>query len=198
VSLKGRLRGLDARVHWLETNGDFLRLQKKVKLLRWAQIFADRVATDPAWAEKTKKEMPAFFAIMWQLSAGVRKAAAPPPPPPSPRPAVVPERPPPSEPTPEPAPAVLPILRDAAVPAPQDESRAGPEANPQPALPPPEERRVAAVRKPPVAPPAPDMEIRPVRWRPRGEPDDYEERPGTNGRCITEYDPLRGEYDDDE
>jgi len=45
------------------------------------------------------------------------------------------------------------------------------------------------------------MEIRPTRWRPRGGRDDdrdEEERPGTNGRCITEYDPLRDDNDDDE
>ncbi len=58
------------------------------------------------------------------------------------------------------------------------------------------------VSVPPPAPPPPpdvDREVRPVHWRQRGAPDDDEEdAPGTNGRCITEYDPLRGEYDDDD
>ena len=37
----------------------------------------------------------------------------------------------------------------------------------------------------------------PVQWRIRG-PDDYDwEEPGTNGRCLTEYDPLASEDDDD-
>ena len=42
------------------------------------------------------------------------------------------------------------------------------------------------------------MEIRPVYWRKRGEPDDDEEdEPGTNGRCIVDYDPFSDEDDDD-
>jgi hypothetical protein len=68
---------------------------------------------------------------------------------------------------------------------------------------------------PPTAPPSPpapmpgqptslpsaDSEIRPVTWRPRTAQDYAEDdRPGTNGRCITEYDVLRDygdDYDDD-
>jgi len=49
----------------------------------------------------------------------------------------------------------------------------------------------------PVSLPSPDMEIRPVRWRAReARDDDEEDRPGTNGKCITEYDPLADEDDD--
>ena len=95
-----------------------------------------------------------------------------------------------------------PILRDAAVPAtPQDEAvRVQPKPHP-------EECRAAAPLEgcepalpgQPVAPPSPDMEIRPTRWRARTAQDyDEEERPGTNGRCLTEYDVLRDEDDDDE
>lgn len=49
----------------------------------------------------------------------------------------------------------------------------------------------------PVSPPSPDMEIRPVQWRQRGPQDYYEEEDDSYGRCITEYDVLRDEYDDD-
>ena len=192
MSLKGQLRGLDAGVHWLETEGRFHRVRNAIKVEEMARKFADHVAADPAHAAKVKKDDPFFFAYMSRLSAGLR-----PPAPPSPPPA-----------EPEAAPPVRPILRDAAVPAaPQDE------VSPEPAPPHPEERRVAArlegcdsappparriMPGQPVAPPPPDMQIRPVQWRPREAQDYYEEEdvPGTNGHCITEYDPLRDEYDD--
>jgi hypothetical protein len=200
VSLKGRLRGLDAGVRWLETEGSFRRIRNMVRIQEMAQKFADRVAADPAHAAKVKKEDPFFFAYMSWLSAGLRPPAPPPPP------------------EPEAAPPVLPILRDAAEPAaPQDEA-VQVQTKPHP-----EERCVAArqgafersrskhpegcepARSPPdpmpgqpVAPPSPAMQIRPVQWRPREAQDYYEEEdvPGTNGHCITEYDPLRDEYDD--
>ena len=181
MSQKGRLRRIDAGLDWLETEGRYRRIRNMIKVQEMTQKFADRVAADPAYVAKVKKDMPIFFAYMSRLSAGLR---------------------PPGPPEPEPAPLVLPILRDAAVPAaPQNE------VLPEPALPHPEERRVAArlegcdpaLPGQPVAPPPPDMEIRPTRWRPREEQDyDEEERPGTNGRCITEYDPLRDEDDDDD
>jgi len=192
VSQKGRLRRIDAGLDWLETEGRYRRIRNMIKVQEMAQKFADRVAADPAYVAKVKKDLPIFFAYMSRLSAGLR---------------------PPGPPEPEPAPPVLPILRDAAVPAaPQDEESAdrststdltlrserserleGSEPAPPPAAPPAIEQR--------PQPPPPDMEIRPVRWRPRGERDydyDEEERPGTNGRCITEYDPLREEDDDDD
>ena len=50
----------------------------------------------------------------------------------------------------------------------------------------------------PVAPRPAHLEIRPVHWRPRGPQDYDEERPGTNGRCIVNYDPFRDEDDDDD
>ncbi len=41
------------------------------------------------------------------------------------------------------------------------------------------------------------LQIRPVHWRQRGPQDyDYEEKPGTNGRCIVDYDPLEDDDDD--
>jgi hypothetical protein len=194
VSLKGRVRGLDAGVHWLETEGKFRRIRNMVKLQEMAQKFADRVAAAPAHAAKVKKDAPIFFAYMSRLSAGL-SPPAPPPPAES-----------------DAAPPVRPILRDAAVPAaPQDE------VSPEPAPPHPEERRAAARLEgcdpapppaptrapPPIMPgqpaerPPPDMQIRPVHWRPREAQDYYEEDvPGTNGHCITEYDPLRDEYDE--
>ncbi len=68
--------------------------------------------------------------------------------------------------------------------------------------PPPVVAEEAPPESPPVveARPPPDMEIRPVHWRPRGARDYYDEDepPGTNGRCVTEYDPLRDEYDDED
>ena len=185
MSQKGRLRRLERGVEWLETEGRFRRIENMIKLLEMKQEIADRIAADPAARVRWNEHL-AWFPL------------------PKPRVAVREEV----------APRVKPILRDAAVPAaPQDED------SPEPAPPHPEERRIAArlegleaalppaptpAPRPvmpgqPVTPPQPDMEIRPTRWRPRGEQDyDEEERPGTNGRCITEYDPLRDEDDDDD
>ncbi len=44
-----------------------------------------------------------------------------------------------------------------------------------------------------------DSEILPVTWRPRTARDDAEDidAPGTNRRCLTEYDVL-GDYGDDD
>jgi hypothetical protein len=190
--LKGRLRGLDAGVRWLETEGRYRRIVNMMKILEMAQKFADRVAADPVHAAKVKKDAPIFFAYMSRVSAGLRPPAPPSPPP-----------------EPEAAPPVRPILRDAAVPAaPQDEESTDRSANTdltlegsEPAPPPPPTPAPRPVMPgQPVAPPPPDMQIRPVQWRPREAQDYYEEEdvPGTNGHCITEYDPLRDEDDDDE
>ncbi|MEI6200946.1 MAG: hypothetical protein WCP68_03250 [Enhydrobacter sp.] len=192
MSLKGRLRPLARRVEWLETEGRFRRIALMIKILEMKQEIADRLATDPAAAAQWKKDYPN---VPCEL------------PPPSPHLR-------PRAPEPEAAPRVVPIGRDAAVPAaPQDEESAdrstntgltlrserleGPEPAPPPA-PTPAPRPVMPGQ--PVAPPPPDMEIRPVHWRPRGARDYYDEDepPGTNGRCITEYDPLRDEYDDED
>ena len=174
MSLKSRLRRLDAGVRWLETEGVLIRWQLMMKLVKITQEIADHTAGDPGYAERWNRKIPAL---------------------PLPPPRVKPP------PKPEAAPPVRPILRDAAVPAaPQDEVLVT-------ARPHPEERRAAArlegsepapLPGQPVAPPSPDMEIRPVRWGPRRAQDyDEEERPGTNGRCLTEYDVLRDAYDDD-
>jgi hypothetical protein len=85
----------------------------------------------------------------------------------------------------EPAPSFEPTLRD----APLQGAPQGEDVRPPPAPPLPE----------PFVPNVPEhMLVRPVQWRIRG-PDDYDwEEPGTNGRCLTEYDPLAGEYDDED
>ena len=161
MSLKGRLRRLDAGVRWLETEGVFIRWQLRMKLAQMTQAIADHRA---------------------------RVKALPP------------------------APRAAPILRDAPLRgAPQDEVvrvQAKPLPEERPARPRPGAFERLRSKRPeecepalpgqPVAPPPPDMEIRPVRWGPRTAQDyDEEERPGTNGRCITEYDTLRDEEDDD-
>ena len=95
-----------------------------------------------------------------------------------------------SAPTPPPPPDPKPVV------APQPPPLKVVEARPPPKPPP---RPPEHLPGQPVSPPPPDMEIRPTRWRARGAQDyDGEERPGTNGRCITDYDPLRDEDDDDD
>ena len=173
MSLKSRLRRLDAGVRWLETEGVFVRAQLATKLHGMLQDMSDHAAAHPEVAAQWKN---------------IRHLLPPP---------RVKERA-----LAKAAPLVVPILRDAAVPAaPQDE--VGRESAPHP-----EERRVAArpEGKPARPPPDPlpgqpasfppaDMQIRPVHWRQRGAQDYYDEDdpPGTNGRCITEYDPLADE-----
>jgi hypothetical protein len=145
VSLKSRLRRLDAGVHWLETKG----VARRKWLATIRRHFADRRTDDRGTV------------------AGRKNKSVPPS---APKPIVASGTPPP---------------KVVALPPPQ--------------APPVIEARPQAMPGQPVALPSPDMEIRPTRWRPRGAQDyDEEERPGTNGRCITEYDPLRDEDDDDE
>ena len=135
MSLKSRLRRLDADVHWLETKG-VARRKYRMKLARMRREFAGH-------------------RMGGGMMAGRKKSVPPSPP----NPVVANEARPPPRP-PEPAPQTMPGQ--------------------------------------PVALPSPDMEIRPTRWRARTAQDyDEEERPGTNGRCLTEYDPLRDEDDDD-
>ncbi len=73
------------------------------------------------------------------------------------------------------------------------------EPAPLPVLPPPRESPPVPPGAPVVQPfdpqaptgdPPEHMQIRPVSWRPRWQPDLDDERPGTNGRCIIDYDPL--------
>ncbi len=95
MSVKSRLRRLDAGVRWLETEGVFVRAQLVRKLVGILQDMSDHAAAHPDVAAKWKK---------------IRHLLPPPRVKPSPAPAQ------------RPAPSVLPILRDAAVPAaPQDE-----------------------------------------------------------------------------
>jgi len=110
VSLKSRLRRLDAGVRWLETEGVLLRVQYMTRLVEIAQGIADHTAGDPGFAKRWNKRVPSL-------------------PLPPPRVKVRPK-----------ALRVVPILRDAAVPAaPQDEGVrvAAPPSQPPPRPPPP-------------------------------------------------------------
>ena len=146
MSVKSRLRRLDAGVRWLETEGVFIRWELRMKLAQMTKAIDDHRARVKALPPRVR----------------------------------------------------APILRHAPLGgAPQDEAvrvQANPPPVERPAPRPPE-----SLPGEPVAPPSPDMEIRPTRWRPHGARDyDEEERPGTNGRCITDYDPLRDEDDEDD
>ena len=152
MSLKSRLRRLDAGVHWLETKG----VARRKWLATIRRAFARRGADDRGMAAGRKKSVPSS-APNPIVAAGTLppKVVALPPPR---TPPVIEARPPPRP----------------------------PDAVPQ------------TIPGQPVARPPPDMEIRPTRWRARTAQDyDEEERQGTNGRCITEYDVLRDEDDDD-
>jgi hypothetical protein len=178
VSLKGRLRRLDAGVRWLETEGRYRRIETMMKVVDMLQKIADRSAADPAFAARWKKDFPNF---PYKL---------PPP--------AAPVQPRDSEPV-EAAPRVGVILREAPLQGTlQDEAvRMVAEPSPQPAPPHPEERVARLEPGQPTSPRSPDMEIRPVQWRARGAQDDDADDGETYGRCLTEYDPLRDEYDDD-
>jgi hypothetical protein len=199
VSQKGRLRRLDAGVRWLETEGTYLRITGLVKSLEMLRDIADRADVDPAFAAEWKEIFPSIV-----LPPPRRKAAAPrpkpePAPAPEPAPSVASQTPPPevepprSQPSPpaiEPRPApVVPVKDVPVMVAPVMEK--APPRPPDPPDPP------APMPGMPVSPPSPDMEIRPVQWRQRGPQDYYEEEDDSYGRCITEYDVLRDEYDDD-
>ena len=144
MSLKSRLRRLDAGVRWLETEG----VARRKWLARIRQAFARRGTGDRGMVAGRKKSVPSSAPkpIVASGTSPPKVVALPPP-------------------------RTPPVI----------------EAAPQ------------AMPGQPVAPQSPDMEIRPTRWRPRTAQDyEEEERPGTNGRCITEYDPLRDEDEDED
>jgi hypothetical protein len=60
VSLKSRLRRLDAGVRWLETEGVFLRLKHMTRLVEIAQDIADHTANDPGFAKRWNKRVPSL------------------------------------------------------------------------------------------------------------------------------------------
>lgn len=207
MSLASRLRRLEARVHWLETEGMLRHITAMMKTLERMQEISDRLHADPALAARWKRDFPGFpcrlpppSALASRVESTLRDAAVPA----APQGEVVGAAPPQPEaeahPHPEErreavrlegcerasadveTPPVEPTLRDAASPA---------------AL----QGEVVPVDPPEPRPP-PDMQIRPVFWRPRGEyregDDEDDITSGTLGRCLTEYDPLAGEDDDDE
>jgi len=199
VSQKGRLRRLDAGVRWLETEGLYRRLKNMIKMLEMLQQLADRMAIDPAFAAKWTKDYPSFPWVLPPPSAHLR----PRPPDPVVASPPIPVSSPPL-PLPESEAPLVPEERPASVPPrpPREPEPAAPKpVEPPPVEPPPVEPRpvepqpVEVMPGQPVSPPSPDMEIRPVRWRAREARDD-DDRPGTNGKCITEYDPLADEDDD--
>lgn len=177
MSQKGRLRRLDAGVRWLETEGTYIRIESLVKSLEMLLDIADRADADPAFAARWKETFPSVVL-------------------PPPRRTAAPSRPrPESAPPPERAPERAPVIGPKAPQSPKVESPPPViEARPPPLPPPPPPEPMPGQ---PTSPPSPDMEIRPVRWRERGPQDYYEEEGDTYGRCITEYDVLRDEYDDD-
>ncbi len=198
MSQKGRLRRLERGVEWLETEGRFRRIELMFKILDMKQEIADRLAVDPAAAAQWKKDYPDFPCELPPPGPHLRPRAPEPdvrPPPPK-------VEPPPPVPSPVSPPVPSPEIAAQPLPVIVAETPPPPPASVDvfPSVPSPE----IAPWPPPVAPPhpppsSPDLEYRPVHWRKRGEwDDDEEDRPGTNGRCITEYDPLRHEYDDDD
>jgi hypothetical protein len=60
VSLKSRLRRLDAGVRWLETEGVLIRWQLMMKLVQRVQDIADHMAGDPEFAAQWKKNVPSL------------------------------------------------------------------------------------------------------------------------------------------
>ena len=179
MSLKGRLRRLDAGVRWLETEGAFIVIEARIKYVEMTQDIADRAVADPVVATEWKRIFPSV------PLPPPRVSVRPPAPKPiiAPRPVVVP-------PLPE-GEQRLPVAAPAPAPSAVIEARLPPPPPPRPPDPP------APMPGMPVSPPSPDMEIRPVHWRQRGPQDDYGDDDATYGRCITEYDVLRDEYDDE-
>jgi hypothetical protein len=190
VSQKGRLRRLDAGVRWLETEGTYIRIESMVKSLEMLLDIADRADADPAFAARWKETFPSVVLPPPRRKAPPSRPKSEPAPPPERAPERAPvvarrtlppqDEPPRSEVSPpaiEPRPAPVAVVMEKPPPRPSDSPA------PMPGM--------------PVSPPSPDMEIRPVRWRERGPHDYYEEEGDTYGRCITEYDVLRDEYDDD-
>ena len=110
MSLKSRLRRLEAGVRWLETEGAILAQEWKLKLLDTLQRLSDHTADDPSYREGWNKRLP-----LVQLPPPRVKPRAPPMPKPAPvvAPVVAPVRtdapsPPPSTPKPSPPPAPRP------------------------------------------------------------------------------------------
>ncbi len=74
MSHKGRLRRLEAGVHWLETEGLCRHIEAGLRTLEMLQTIADRQATDPAFAARWKRDFPNFPIKLPPPSAGVRPA----------------------------------------------------------------------------------------------------------------------------
>ena len=168
MRLKARLKRLAADVHWLKFDGALNVVEKQMRLLEVMRAVEAARQRQAEAAKKPPRHHP--------------KSA---PPHPEERVARLEGC--------EPAPSLEPTLRDAPLrDAPQGEVvRSAPAKPPDP---PP----VQSLPEPFVPNVPEHMLVRPVQWRIRG-PDDYDwEEPGTNGRCLTEYDPLAGEYDDED
>jgi hypothetical protein len=97
VSLKARIRGLEAKVEWLETRGELRKIELQFKLQQKKREIADRLAANPKAA--------ALFA-----AAGIKSIR------PTPRPA--PPPPPPPLPPPRPPPPLSPVESPSALRAP--------------------------------------------------------------------------------
>jgi hypothetical protein len=178
MSLKGPLRRLEAGVRWLETEGRLARVQSGMKILAMTQEIADRAAVDPAFAAKWQKDF--AYVPLPPPRVGAPPVATPPLPA-RPAPVVVPDVPPPKVAPPAPA----PVATRAAEREPEPEPAPLAEPVHLPGM--------------PVSPFPDDMMVRPVQWRLRGPEDFYDDgkrSDGTHGRCLTDYDPLRDEYDD--
>jgi hypothetical protein len=78
VSLKARIRGLEAKVEWLETRGELRKIELQFKLQQKKREIADRLAANPKAA--------ALFAAAGITFIRPTPRPAPPPPLPPPRP----------------------------------------------------------------------------------------------------------------
>jgi len=168
VSLKARLRRLEAGVNWLETAGMFIRVMNLIQTSEMKQAIADCIASDPAFAARWK-----------ETGFGLEL--------PPPKVPVV-------KPVPEPRPASPP---EPAQPPAEERSEGAPPEKREPAprelpvVPPPE-----LPVEPPIEPPfnydpPKHMQIRPVTWRPREADDcDWDDDSSMMGRCLVDYDPL--------
>jgi len=172
VSIRTRLKRLEAQVDWLDENGELLMLEMQWKLI---QLKEQIYARDPALSRRLGLIPPDKQKLEEQRAMAPPSLA--PPQPAQPHPEERPAR--PRLEGSEPAPRSEPILRDASLrSAPQDE-----EVRVEP---PPEPERV----QPFTYDPPPEMQIRPVTWRRRG-PQDYEDdEDDMYGKCIVDYDPL--------
>jgi hypothetical protein len=110
VSLKGRIRGLEARIEWLETRGELRKIELQFKLQQKKREIADRLAANPKAA--------ALFA-----AAGITSIR------PTPRPPLPPS-PPPLPPPPPLSPVEPPAALRAPPPAEEEIVRPPPPAPP--------------------------------------------------------------------